>query len=56
VVTEDGETIGRMYRDAGAQIEVWCWFAHFGRSTSGRAASPDQAKQAFLRAWNARPK
>jgi hypothetical protein len=41
VVTEDGRTVGRMYRVEGARTETWAWFAHFGRSPSGRASSLD---------------
>ncbi len=54
VVTEDGETVGRMYRVEGARTEIWAWFAHFGRSPSGRASSRDEAKQQFRAAWDAR--
>ena len=56
VVTEDGTTVGRMYRVEGAHTETWAWFAHFGRSPSGRAPSRKEAKQRFRAAWDARPR
>jgi hypothetical protein len=55
VVTEDGATVGRMYRVEGARTETWAWFAHFGRSPSGRASSLDEATKEFRAAWDARP-
>jgi hypothetical protein len=39
VVTEDGKTVGRMYRVEGAQTETWAWFARFGHNPTGRASS-----------------
>jgi hypothetical protein len=56
VVTEDGETVGRIYRVDGARIESWAWFAHIpGAAANGRALSLDEAKKAFRAAWDRQP-
>lgn len=54
VVTEDGATVGRMYKVGGAGTETWAWFGHFSGAPSGRALSRDEAKKAFRAAWDAR--
>jgi hypothetical protein len=56
VITDDGATVGRMYRVDGARTETWAWFAHFGRSPAGRASSREEAKRQFRAAWDARPR
>jgi hypothetical protein len=54
VVTEDGKTVGRMYRVEGARTETWAWFGHFAGAPSGRALNRDEAKKAFRAARDAR--
>ena len=58
IIVEDGRDVGRLYEDRHSKPELrWFWSITLyvnpmlGITTSGRAASIEEAKALFLRNW-----
>jgi hypothetical protein len=62
VIVEDGRDVGRIYEDKHSRPELrWFWsitiyvIPKLGITTSGRAASLEEAKAQFLASWHKCP-
>jgi hypothetical protein len=55
VIREDGQNIGRIYRNEAQSREPWLWFVNKlairGRPPTGRATTIEEAKKQFTAAW-----